>query len=102
MQALNRILYSMERWPFYCNDVARPRQNLQTQYQCIKRAARHHNLIDWNGNTCDDVAQGDLATQICFRPSRRQGIPGTRHPPGCCSQRARDPGKRKQLGAWFR
>ena len=70
MQALNRILHSMESGPFYCDGVARLRQNLQTQYQCIERAARHNNLIDWNGNACHDVAQGDLATQICFRLSR--------------------------------
>jgi hypothetical protein len=101
-EALNRILHTMESGPFYCDSVARPRQNLQTEYQCIERATRHNNLIDWNGNTCDNVAQGNLATQICFRLSRRQRVPGTRHPPDCRSQRARDPAKREQLGTWLR
>ena len=101
-EALNRISHSMECGPFYCDGVAWPRQNLQTEYQCIERATRHNNLIDRNRNTCDNVAQGDLATQICFCLSRGQGVPGARHPPGCRSQRARNPAEREQLGAWFR
>ncbi len=100
-EALNHISHGVESRPFNCDGVARPSQNLQTKHRCVERATRHNNLFDWDRNTCDNVAQGDLATQIRFYLSRRQGVPGTRHPPNCCSQSARNPAKREQLGTWL-
>jgi hypothetical protein len=75
MKAPNRALYSMKRWPFYGDGIARPRKHLKAQCQSIKRTAGHDDFIDRNGKTRGDITQRDLAAQVCFGLSRRQRIP---------------------------